>query len=128
MAPWDRRLGLAVPSWNAVHEYEVQTLVVPAMSVDMMRIAVRGESEENLAWMALQVPAVAELLADARVNVARYECMASSFILGAGYDREIIRAIESTTETPATAAAIEEISAHPDRMSLHAAKSPRKPS
>ena len=39
MATWERKMGLIVPSWNTVMEYEFQRMAVPSMSVHTMRIA-----------------------------------------------------------------------------------------
>ena len=38
MGNWERKLGLIVPSWNTVMEYEVQRMAGGAMSVHAARI------------------------------------------------------------------------------------------
>jgi maleate cis-trans isomerase len=108
MATWERKLGLIVPSWNTVMEYEFQRMAVPGMSVHTMRISHTADTEENLTWMGTQVPAAAKLLAHAKVGVICYGCTAGGFLKGPGYDQQIIRDIEVATGTPgvATAAAV----------------------
>ncbi len=108
MARWERKLGLIVPSWNTVMEYEFQRMAVPAMSVHTMRISHTADTEENLTWMGTQVPAAATLLAHAKVGVICYGCTAGGFLEGPGYDQQIIREIENATGIPGatTAAAV----------------------
>jgi maleate isomerase len=108
MATWERKLGLIVPSWNTVMEYEFQRMAVPTMSVHTMRISHTADTEENLTWMGTQVPAASKLLAHAKVGVICYGCTAGGFLEGPGYDQEIIHAIEGETGIPGvtTAAAV----------------------
>ena len=108
MATWERKLGLIVPSWNTVMEYEFQRMAVPSMSVHTMRISHTADSEENLTWMGTQVPAAAKLLAHAKVGVICYGCTAGGFLKGPGYDQQIIRDIQTAAGIPgaATAAAV----------------------
>jgi len=108
MATWERKMGLIVPSWNTVMEYEFQRMAVPSMSVHTMRIAHTADTEENLTWMGTQVPAASKLLAHAKVGVICYGCTAGGFLKGPGYDRQIIQDIQAATGIPgaATAAAV----------------------
>jgi maleate isomerase len=108
MATWERKLGLIVPSWNTVMEYEFQRMAVPSMSVHTMRISHTADTEENLTWMGTQVPAASKLLAHAKVGVICYGCTAGGFLKGPGYDQEIIRDIENAAGIPGatTAAAV----------------------
>lgn len=108
MATWERKLGLIIPSWNTVMEYEFQRMAVPSMSVHSMRISHTADTDENLTWMGTQVPAAAKLLAHAKVGVICYGCTAGGFLKGPGYDQQIIRDIETATGIPgaATAAAV----------------------
>lgn len=105
MNTWERKLGLIVPSWNTVNEYEFQRVVVPAMSVHSMRIKITADDEENFTWMATQVPAASKLLAQAKVQVICYGCLAGGFIKGPGHDQEIIHEIEAAAGVPGVAAA-----------------------
>jgi len=102
---WERKLGLIVPSWNTVNEYEFQQAVYPAMSVHSMRLKITADDEENFTRMATEVPGAAKLLAQAKVQVIGYGCLAGGFIKGPGHDQEIIRDIESATSIPGVAAA-----------------------
>jgi maleate isomerase len=108
MGTWERKLGLIVPSWNTVMEYEFQRMAIPTMSVHTMRISHTADTEENLLWMGTQVPAAAKLLAHAKVGVICYGCTAGGFLKGPGYDRQIIQDIEAATGIPGatTAAAV----------------------
>jgi maleate cis-trans isomerase len=102
---WERKLGLIVPSWNTVNEYEFQQAVYPSMSVHSMRLKITADDEENFTRMATEVPGAAKLLAQAKVQVIGYGCLAGGFIKGPGHDQEIIRDIESATNIPGVAAA-----------------------
>jgi maleate cis-trans isomerase len=55
--------------------------------------------------MATEVPGAAKLLAQAKVQVICYGCLAGGFIKGPGHDQEIIRDIEAATGIPGVAAA-----------------------
>jgi maleate isomerase len=100
MVDWQRKLGLIVPSWNTVNEYEVQRVAVPAMSLHTMRIKHTADTEENLVWMGTQVPGAAQLLAHAKVDVICYGCAGGGFLKGPDYDRQISRDIEEATGIP----------------------------
>jgi maleate isomerase len=105
MAAWQRKLGLIVPSWNTVNEYEFQQTIVPAMSLHTMRIRHTADTEENFMWMGTQVPAAAKLLAHAKVEVICYGCAAGGFLKGPKYDQEITRNIEAATGIPGVTSA-----------------------
>jgi len=105
MSTWERKLGLIVPSWNTVNEYEFQRVLIPDISVHSMRIKITADDEENFTWMATQVPAASKLLAQAKVQAICYGCLAGGFIKGPGHDQEIIRDIEAATGIPGVAAA-----------------------
>jgi maleate isomerase len=97
MDSWERKLGLIVPSWNTVNEYEFQQVIHPGMSVHSMRIKITADDEENYSWMGTQVPAAAQLLAHAKVQVICYGCLAGGFVQGPGDDQQIIKDIETAT-------------------------------
>ena len=105
MATWERKLGLIVPSWNTVNEYEVQRAVVPAMSLHTMRIPHTADTEEKLMWMGTQVPAAAQLLAHAKVEVICYGCAAGGFIKGPKYDQQVITDIMEAAGIPGVTSA-----------------------
>ena len=105
METWERKLGLIVPSWNTVNEYEFQQVIHPAMSVHAMRIKITADDEENYSRMRTQVPAAAQLLAHAKVQVICYGCLAGGFVKGPGHDQQIIKDIEAATGIHGVAAA-----------------------
>jgi maleate isomerase len=101
MGEWAHKLGLIVPSWNTVMEYEVQRMAGAAMSVHSMRIPHTADTEEKLLWLATQATDAAQLLAHARVGVICYGCTASGFLKGPEQDRAIAADIEAATGVPA---------------------------
>jgi maleate isomerase len=106
MGSWERKLGLIVPSWNTVMEYEVQRMAGATMSVHSMRIAHTGDTEENLLRLGTEAPAVAVLLAHAKVDVIGYGCTAGGFLKGPEGDRKVGAEIAAATGIPvATSAA-----------------------
>ena len=60
MGVWKHKLGLIVPSWNVVMEYETQRMAGDDISVHTMRIAHTADTEENVLWMGTQVPSAAK--------------------------------------------------------------------
>lgn len=102
METWKGKLGLIVPSWNTVMEYEMQRMAAGAVSIHSMRIEHTADTEERLLWMGTQVPAAAKLLAHAKVGVICYGCTGGGFLKGAGYDQEICAVIKAATGIPGT--------------------------
>jgi maleate isomerase len=102
---WERKLGLIVPSWNSVNEYEFQRLLAPNVSLHSARLKITADDEENFTRMASQVPDAARLLAQAKVEVIGYGCLAGSFVKGPGHDEEIARKITDATGISGVAAA-----------------------
>lgn len=106
MGTWERKLGLIVPSWNTVMEYEVQRMAAGAMSVHSVRIPHTADTEENLLALGTQAPAIATLLAHAKVDVIGYGCTAGGFLKGPEGDRKVGAEIAAATGVPvATSAA-----------------------
>jgi maleate isomerase len=106
METWERKLGLIVPSWNTVMEYEVQRMAAGAMSVHSVRIPHTADTEENLLALGTQAPALAKLLAHAKVDVIGYGCTAGGFLKGPEGDRKVGAEIATATGIPvATSAA-----------------------
>lgn len=98
---WQHRLGIIVPSWNTVMEYEIQQLAGATMSVHSARLRHTADTEENLLWMSTQAPAAAELLAHAKVGVIGYGCTAAGFLKTPEEDRALAEKITETTGIPA---------------------------
>jgi maleate isomerase len=105
MSDWERRLGLIVPSWNTVNEYEFQRVLAPHVSVHSMRLKITADDEENFTRMATEVPAASRLLAQAQVEVICYGCLAGGFVHGPGHDRELAYEITAATSIPGVVAA-----------------------
>jgi maleate isomerase len=100
METWERKLGLIVPSWNTVMEYEVQRMAAGAMSVHSVRIPHTADTEENLLALGTQAPALARLLAHAKVDVIGYGCTAGGFLKGPEGDRKVGAEIAAVTGIP----------------------------
>jgi maleate isomerase len=105
MHAWERKLGLIVPSWNTVNEYEFQQVLPPGISVHSMRLKITADDEENFTRMGAEIPAASKLVADAKVQVICYGCLAGGFVKGPGHDREVVNDIEAATGLPGVAAA-----------------------
>ena len=100
-ASWRARLGLIVPSWNTVMEFECGRMAPVGVSLHVARIAHTADTEDNLRAMARVFPATADLLAHARVDAVCFGCTASGFIQeGAGADAALARAVAERTGIP----------------------------
>lgn len=104
MTDWKKKLGFIVPSWNTVMEYECQRLAPEGVSVHFTRIAHTNDDEETLLHMINEVPALANLLAHAKLDAICFGCTGGSFVRPT-MDREISDLIESGTGIPATTTA-----------------------
>lgn len=91
------KLGIIVPSWNTMMEYETQRMACEGTSIHSMRIAHTADTEENVIWMGTQVPAASKLLAHAKVDVICYGCTGGGFIKGPGYDQQLVEEIKAAT-------------------------------
>lgn len=98
---WKHRMGLIIPSWNTVMEYECIRIAPPGISIHSSRIPHTDDSEETLLRMIGKAPAAAEVLAHARVSAICFGCTGGSFVK-TGYDQEIINVISAKTKTPTT--------------------------
>jgi maleate isomerase len=96
------KLGIIVPSWNTMMEYETQRMACEGTSIHVMRIAHTADTEENVIWMGTQVPAAAKLLGHAKVDVICYGCTGGGFIKGPGYDQQLTEEIKAATGIPGT--------------------------
>lgn len=104
MTDWKSKLGFIVPSWNTVMEYECQRLAPEGVSVHFTRIAHTNDEEETLLHMIHEVPALAGLLAHAKLDAICFGCTGGSFVRPT-MDREISELIEEKTGIPATTTA-----------------------
>lgn len=104
MTDWKKKLGFIVPSWNTVMEYECQRMAPEGVSVHFTRIAHTDDKEETLLHMIHEVPALAGLLAHAKLDAICFGCTGGSFMRPT-MDREISDLIEEGTGIPATTTA-----------------------
>jgi maleate cis-trans isomerase len=79
-AQWHTRLGLVVPSWNTVMEYEFQRLLPQGTSLHVSRIAHTGDTEPALLHMLGELGPAAALLAHARIDAICFGCTGSGFV------------------------------------------------
>ena len=100
---WQQRIGIIVPSWNTVMEFETQRLCTiggSGASVHSMRIPHTADTEEKLMGLSTQAPEAAKLLAHAKVNVIGYGCTASGFLHTPAEDKALAERIHSETGIP----------------------------
>ena len=106
---WQQKIGVIVPSWNTVMEYETQRLAAmrdagnsggTGASVHAMRIAHTADSEENLIGLSTQAPDAARLLAHAKMNVIGYGYTASGFLHTPAEDQALATRISAETGIP----------------------------
>jgi maleate cis-trans isomerase len=97
---WNLKLGIIVPSWNTVMEYELQRMGGEGVSIHSQRIRHNADTEENLAWLSTQAPAAAELLAHAKVNAICYGCTGSGFLKTPEKDAALAAELERGTGIP----------------------------
>ncbi len=97
---WNLKLGIIVPSWNTVMEYEFQRMAGDSASVHAQRIRHTADTEENLVWMSTQAPAAAELVSHAKVNAICYGCTGSGFLKTPAEDLELAADLETRTGIP----------------------------
>ncbi len=106
MYGWKARIGLILPSLNAVMEPEFNTMSPDGISVHATRLMHQGNiSMTELKKMAEGTESAAELLATAGVNVIAYACTSGSLVGGMGWDQQLISRMEKATAIPATTTA-----------------------
>ena len=97
---WEYKVGIIVPSWNTVMEYEIQRMAGATMSVHSMRIPHTADTEERLMGLSVQAPEAVKLLAHAKVNVIGYGCTASGFLHTPAQDKALAERIKNETGIP----------------------------
>ena len=98
------RLGVLVPSGNAVAEPELRAMLPPEVGMVVTRLPLRGSSEAELLAMAGSLESAAGLLADARPDAIAFHCTAVSTFDPAMADG-LRRRIKAATGLPALATA-----------------------
>ena len=98
------RLGVLVPSGNAVAEPELRAMLPPEVGMVVTRLPLRGSSEAKLLALAGSLESAAGLLADARPDAIAFHCTAVSTFDPAMADG-LRRRIKAATGLPALATA-----------------------
>jgi maleate cis-trans isomerase len=97
MSAWSLKLGVIVPSWNTVMEYEFKRMAGEATSLHAQRIRHTADTEENVKWLSTQAPEAAELLSHAKVNAICFGCTASGFLKTPDEDRAFAVGLQKRT-------------------------------
>ena len=117
MSAWGLKLGVIVPSWNTVMEYEFKRMAGEATSLHAQRIRHTADTEENVKWLSTQAPEAAELLSHAKVNAICFGCTGSGFLKTPDEDREFAvdlqkrTGISTTTSSASIVAALRKMKA-----------------
>ena len=96
------RIGLMVPSSNTTVEPEFYRALPSGVTLHTARLYLTRIAPESILRMVEDMENQAKLLASADVDVIVLGATAPSFLNGLGYDRELIRKIESATGRKAT--------------------------
>lgn len=86
-------------------EEEFYRLAPEGVSIHTTRLSFKRGTLEEDKKLAEHIPAGAELLADAKVDLIAFNCTAGSLAEGKGHDQNIVRTIESLTGIKATTTA-----------------------
>ena len=97
-----KRIGLLVPSSNTTVEPEFYRALPRGVTLHTARLFLTRIAPESILKMVEDMETQARLLASADVDVIVLGATAPSFLKGLGYDRELIRKIETATGKPAT--------------------------
>ena len=97
MSTWELKLGVIVPSWNTVMEYEFKMMGDKETSIHSQRIRHTADTEENVKWLSTQAPEAAELLAHAKVNAICFGCTGSGFLKTPQEDRDFAANLQKHT-------------------------------
>lgn len=98
--PWQTKIGIIVPSWNTVMEYEFQRMAGAGISVHSQRIKHTDDSEKSLLWLSTQAPEAAILLSHAKVQAICHGCTASGFLKTPEDDLAQARELQALTGIP----------------------------
>ena len=96
------RIGLMVPSSNTTVEPEFYRALPRDVTLHTARLYLTRIAPEAILKMVEDMETQAKLLASADVDVIVLGATAPSFLNGLGYDRELIRKIETATGRKAT--------------------------
>ncbi len=98
------RLGVLVPSGNAIAEPELRAMLPAEVGLVITRLPLRGSSEAELLAMAGPLESAAGLLADARPDAIAFHCTAVS-TFDPAMAEDLRRRIQAATGLPALATA-----------------------
>lgn len=99
---WQARIGVMVPSANAVFERDAQLVLPPGVTAHFARMKLTRDEPDQISGLIDHVPRAAGELADAGVDAIGFACTTGSLDGGLGYDRRISDLIESEAGVPAT--------------------------
>ena len=97
---WRARIGLLIPSNNAVIEPEFARMAPEGVAVYGARVLCGVEPPERLDQKLREAETQATRLADTKVNVIAYACLATSFFRPEGWSEAFCRKIEEATGIP----------------------------
>ena len=97
---WKHKMGIVVPSWNTVMEYEFQRMANESISIHAQRIKHTDDSETSLNWLSTQAVGAATLLSHAKVQAICHGCTASGFLKTPDEDVALATQIEKSTGIP----------------------------
>lgn len=98
-----RRVGLIIPSVNAVIEPDYAAVAAPGITFHATRVMLRETTPEGLRAMNEGVAAAATLIASVSPEVVAFACTSGSFIDGEAALTRQIEAIEAITGCPVVA-------------------------
>ena len=106
MFGWKGRIGLLVPSTNFTVEVEFSRAVPEGITVHTARCMLKDATDEKdkvaaVIGMDKDVKRASREVACIKPKVIVWACTSGSFLKGIGYDREIIKEIETETGIPA---------------------------
>ncbi|OZI26296.1 hypothetical protein CAL26_02890 [Bordetella genomosp. 9] len=98
-----RRVGLIVPSVNAVIEPDYARLGLPGLTFHATRVMLRETTPEGLRAMNAGVAQAAELIASVTPDVVAYACTSGSFIDGEAALASQLESLEAIAGCPVVA-------------------------
>lgn len=101
MYSWRARIGMIIPSTNAVAEPQIAAMAPEGVAFHTTRLAFVGTSEENVARFIDQAGEAARLLADAGVDLVVLNCTAAS-MFRPGIDEDAVTIMTEASGKPAT--------------------------
>ena len=104
MYGWRERIGLLIPSNNAVIEPEFARMAPEGVGVYGARVLCGVEPPERLDQKLREAETQAARLADTQVNVMAYACLATSFFRPEGWSEAFCRKITDATGIPCVTA------------------------